>query len=207
MSLPLQLDVGAPQRLQLLPSNCAGCHCGGGQLAAADYCAAAPRKSAARRGRLSHRRSSRASEDKARGPQLLEHPPAPLVTSHLDKSTTALSDKNQLLRDSSWLRTQLLATYGRADDPQWRRSCSCDGGWGRLSSARRSILRRMRGWHVAFLWRTYPTYRQYSGACVVHTLIASSGAGGPTVATERGVGAQIRRRFSYTSENSVLFLF
>ena len=30
--------------------------------------------------------------------------------------------------------------------------------WGRLSSARRSILRRMRGWHVAFLWRTYPTY-------------------------------------------------
>ena len=129
-SILLQLDVGAPQRLQLLPSNCAGCHCGGGQLAAADYCAAAPRKSAARRGRLSHRRSSRASEDKARGPQLLEHPPAPLVTSHLDKSTTALScsflAKTQLLRDSSWLRTQLLGTYGRTDDPQWRRSCSCD---------------------------------------------------------------------------------
>ena len=134
----------------------------------------------------------------------MEHPPAPLVTSHLDKSTTALSDKNQLLRDSSWLRTQMLGTYGRTDDPQWRRRCSCDGmGWGRLSSARRSILRRMRGWHVAFLWRTYPTYRQYSGACVVHTLIVSSGAGGPTVATERGVGAKIRPKvFSITPQDS-----
>ena len=151
MSIPLQVDVGAPQRLQLLPSNCAGCHCGGGQLAAADYCAAAPRKSAARRGRLSHRRSSRASEDKARGPQLLEHPPAPLVTSHLDKSTTALSDKNQLLRDSSWLRTQMLGTYGRTDDPQWRRSCSCDG---------------MGGGSVA-------RGGQYSGACVVGTSLFS----------------------------------
>ena len=61
----------------------------------------------------------------------------------------------------------------------------------------------MRGWHVAFLWRTYPTYRQYSGACVVHTLIVSSGAGGPTVATERGVGAKIRLKvFSITPPDS-----
>ena len=55
----------------------------------------------------------------------------------------------------------------------------------------------MRCGHVAFLWRTYPTYRQYSGACVVHTLIVSSGAGGPTVAIERGVGAKIRLKVFY----------
>ena len=59
--------------------------------------------------------------------------------------------KTQLLRDSSWLRTQLLGTYGRTDDPQWRRSCSCDG---------------MGGGSVA-------RGGQYSGACVVGTSLFS----------------------------------
>ena len=133
----------------------------------------------------------------------MEHPPAPLVTSHLDKTTTALScsflAKTQLLRDSSWLRTQMLGTYERTDDPQWRRSCSCDGG-GSVARGGQYSGACVVG---TFLWRTYPTYRQYSGACVVHTLIVSSGAGGPTVATERGVGAKIRLKvFSITSQDS-----